>query len=234
MRKMMSLLMVLLICMSLACPVLAAENTFVPSIPYKDSPDVESVIQGAKDEIEKGENVSGCVVISSIIDAIEKITDITQESRDQLLELYEKLSEGFMSLPIEESYVIRELLDVSFEFTDCVETEHAHDPELEKEGVVISVKVNLGVKPETDVVVLSYQDGQWVPAVSVVNNGDGTVTCVLENSGPVVFCVDADADLEPPKTGDSAGVELIGWSVLLVVALLGIVCLAVLRRKIVR
>lgn len=235
MRKMMSLLVALLICMSLACPVLAAENTFVPSITYKDGPDVETAVQGDKEKIGEGENVSDCVVISSITDAKEKTTDISQESRDLLLEVYEKLSDGSMTLPIEEGYVIRELVDVNHKLVECVgKDDHSHDPELKKEGVVISVKFDLGVKADTDVAVLSYHGGEWAPVLSVVNNGDGTITCVMEHFCPVVFCVDADAELLPPQTGDNSGVELIGWSVLLVVALLAIVCLAVFRRKFAR
>lgn len=234
MRKMISLLGVLLICATLACPVLAAENTFVPSISYKDGPEIETAIQGEQEKLSEGENVSDCVVVSSITDAKNKTTDIYQENRDLLLEVYEKLSDGSMTLPLDEGYVIRELVDVSHKKTDCVETEHTHEPDLNKEGIVISVDFDLGVKKTTEVQVLSYHDGQWAPVISVENNGDGTVTCVMEHFCPVVFCVDADAEVVPPQTGDNAGTELILWSVLLVVSLLAIVCLAVYRRKFAR
>ena len=41
MRKIICLLCVLVLCLSLACPAFAAQNTFVPSITYKDTPDVD-------------------------------------------------------------------------------------------------------------------------------------------------------------------------------------------------
>lgn len=231
MRKMICLLGVMLICLSLACPVFAASDTFVPSITYKGAPDLEIAIQGDEVELPNGENVTDCVVISSIADAEKKTTDITQEARDELLDVYAKLSDGSMELPLEDGYVIRELVDVSHKKVACVETEHTHKPDLDKDGVVISVKFDLGVKASTEVEVLHYHEGQWAPVISVENNGDGTVTCVFEHFCPVVFCVDAGAESVPPQTGDAMGTDLILWTVLLLAALIAMVCLLVSRRK---
>ena len=44
-------------------------------------------------------------------------------------------------------------------------------------------------KPPVEVAVFSYVDGEWIEAVSVTNNGDGTVTVVFEDICPVAFAV---------------------------------------------
>ena len=225
MRRIVCLILALMVCVSLACPALAATGTFVPSISYKDGPDIEEVILD-------GENVGGCLVVSSITDAKNKTTDIGQEDRDLLLEVYEKLDDGSMKLPLEnDKYVIRELVDVSFRKTACVDAEHSHKEWLEQDNTTITVKFDLGVAKTTEVVVMTYVDGQWAAIESVENNGDGTVTCVFEDICPVAFCVEADAEDTPPKTGDTIGRSLILWVVLMAVSLAAIVILVVRRRK---
>lgn len=233
MKKRISLLMAVALCMLLALPAMATE--FVPSISYKDGPGVRTAIQGVRQDLEDGENVTDCVVITSIIAAREKTTDITQESRDLLLEVYEALSDGSMSLPLEGNYVIRELVDISHKQSACVQAaDHTHDAQLKQEGFVVSVIFDLGVKAGQEVEVLSYQDGQWAEIVSAVNNGDGTVTCIMEHFCPVAFCLDADAQQGPAATGDVAGQNLLLWIIVLVAALAAIIVLAVNRRKLTR
>lgn len=225
MRRILCLLCVLLVSLTFVCPVFAAADTFVPSISYKDGPEIEAAQLN-------GENVAGCVVVSSIKDAKEKSTDISQEDRDLLLDVYKRLSDGTMKLPLDNSdYVIRELVDVSFEKNGCVEPDHSHKEWLAKEDTTITVKFDLGVSKSTEVTVMTYVGGEWIPAESVKNNGDGTVTCVFEDLCPVAFCVDADAEDAPVKTGDAVGRNLILWIVLMAVSLGGIVVLMVLRRR---
>lgn len=224
MRKFISLMVALLVCLSLACPAFAAGTTFVPSITYKDEPDIEDV------EMDN-ENVGGCLVVSSISDAKNKSTDIYQEDRDLLLDVYDQLEDGSMKLPLEKDYVIRELVDVSFKKTTCVEGEHGHKEWLAQDGNTISVTFDLGVARGTEVVVLVYIDGEWKPIESVVNNGDGTVTCVFEDICPVAFCVESDKPDVPAQTGDTMGQNLILWVVLMVASLAAIVVLMARRRK---
>lgn len=224
MRKLMCLLCVLLLGLTFVCPAFAATDTFVPSISYKNGPDVEAA------EMD-GEKVTGCIVVSSIKDAKEKSTDIAQEDRELLLDIYKQLSNGSMKLPLTGDYVIRELVDVSFENADCVTPDHGHKEALMEDNTTVTIKFDLGVHKSTEVTVMSYVDGEWIPAKSVKNNGDGTVTVVFEDICPVVFCVDADAEDVPVKTGDVVGQNLILWIVLMAVSLVGIVVLVVLRRR---
>ena len=218
MKKIIGLMTVLMMCVALACPAAAAENTFVPSISYKDAPEVDHA------ELD-GEKLNGCVVVTSIPAAQEKTTDIYQEDRDLLLEVYEKLESGEMKLPLEGSYVIRELVDVSFVRTNCVEADHGHKQWLAQEDTAILVDFEMNVDADTELTVLTYIDGEWAEVKSVTNNGNGTVTVEFEDFCPVAFCV--------PGAQVQTASEEGGMPVLLMAAVAGlvIVILLLLRKK---
>lgn len=225
MRRIVCLSIALLVCFSLACPALAAEDPFVPSISYKDGPELE-------DALLDGEDVGGCLVVTSILGAKNKSTDIYQEDRDLLLEVYEKLSDGSMKLPLEnDEYVIRELVDVSFQKTACVEAAHGHKEALAQAGTTVTVTFDLGVSKNTEVVVMAFVDGEWAPIESVKNNGDGSVTGVFEDICPVAFCVEEAADTAAPRTGDEIGRQLPLWIALMAASLAAIVILLIIHRK---
>lgn len=203
MKRLFCLLMVLVIAMSLAVPA-AAADTFVPSITYKDGPDINTATMD-------GGDVKGCLVVTSISKAKNKSTDITQDDRDLLLDVYSKLNSGEMKLPIEnDKYVIRELVDVSFLYNNC-RASHDHEEWLKKDNTTVTVDFKLGVKSSADVLVLVYVDNKWVPAEKVTNRGNGNVTVVFEEICPVAFCVDTDSQVTPPKTGDTAGQRIFLW-----------------------
>ena len=226
MKKMIIFLMAVIMCVSFVLPVCAAEQEFVPSITYKDG-------LVAVEATMNGEAVGDCIIVTSIKEAKEKKTDIYQETRDLLLEVYEKLSDGTMKLPLEGDYVILELVDISFAKTTCVEeTTHEHEEWLKQVGNTITV--DLGhLSKGLDLVVLSYNDGQWNKIENVTNNGDGTYACVFEHFCPVAFCVEADALEEAPTTGDSSDVMM--WlAVMMICAVSLAVIPAVYRRRSVR
>lgn len=228
MRRVICLVAVLLLSVMLTVPAFAAEDTFVPSISYKDGPEVVEAEQN-------GQDTTGCVEVTSLKEAKEKTTDIYQEDRDLLWETYEKLNDGSMELPLEnKDSVVRELVDVSFLKTDCVEASHGHKEWLAKENNTIEVVFDLGVKKGVDLEVFAYVNGEWTPVKSVENNGDGTVTCVFEDFCPVAFCVESQSTVTPPKTGDTMGADMMLWIVLLVVSLGATVVLVINRRRIVR
>jgi hypothetical protein len=208
--------------MILVCPAFAAEDTFVPSISYKDGPEIDDAEMG-------NEDVDVCLVITSLKAAVEKTTDVSQESRDFLLEVYEKLTTGEMKLPTGEGFVIRELVDVSWEQVGCVEQEHTHEGDLNKEGITVTMDLNLGVDANTDVLVYAYHNGQWDPIKSAKNNGDGTVTCVFEHFCPVAFAVREQTG--GSETGDTARTGLVLYGVLMAVSTLAIVALVIYRKK---
>ena len=219
MRRIISLVIVLVFCIGFACPVMAAEP-FVPSIGYKDGPDIVDA-----------DPHGGCLVVTTIPQAKDQSTDISQEDRDLLLEVYEKISDGTMKLPIEDSYVIRDLVDLSWLKTTCVEADHGHQEWLEEKDTHVTVTFDLGVKEGVDVVVMVYVDGKWVEAKDVKNNGDGTVTVEFEDICPVAFCINRADVVGPPQTGDVAGQNIMLFAVLMVVSAAAFVTLLILRRR---
>lgn len=222
MKKGIVVIALLAICLSLICPALAAEDTFVPSISYKDGPEIIDA------EMEE-EKVKECLVVTSLKGAAEKTTDISQEDRDLLLQVYEKLNAGEMELPLGEGFVIRELVDLSWKQAECVEQVHTHEGDLEKEGIVVTIDLDMGIDANTDILVYAYRDGQWEPIESVKNNGDGTVTCVFEHFCPVAFAVREQTG--GSETGDTARAGLVLYGVLMVVSLVSIVLLVISRKK---
>lgn len=218
MRRIMCLLCAVIACLSLACPAFAAAESFVPSITYKDGPSIE---EAKMDE----ENTSGCLVVTSI-ETAQKNADNATEAEKELLEVYEQLENGSMKLPLSGDYVIRDLVSVTFDQLDCIGTNHDHEEWLAEEGNCVVLSFDMGVDKYTDVEVLIYKDGQWIPAESVVNNGNGTITCTLEDIGIIAFCVEDISDA--PQTGDSG---MLLWVVILVMAAAAVVVLVILRRK---
>lgn len=228
MKKLLCMLAVVLVCLMLVPPAMAASDTFVPSISYKDGPEIEEAGLDGKD-------AGGCLVVSSIKDARNKTTDIYQEDRDLLLEVYEQLDDGSMELPLENGkYVVRELVDVSFRKTDCVEADHGHKEWLAQDNTTVTIRFDLGVNKDTDVTVLVYIDGEWIPAEKVVNNGDGTLTCEFEDICPVAFCIDPTVEKEPVRTGDAMAGKLGIWVAALAASLVVLVVLILNRRKLIK
>lgn len=222
MKKAICILAVLAACLTLLSPALATEDTFVPSISYKDGP-------GIIDAEMKEEEMGDCLIVTSLKGAAEKSTDISQAARDLLLDIYRDLEAGDMRLQLEEGYIVRELVDVSWKYNACVGEEHIHEEEHNKEGITVTMDLDMGLSAEYDLLVFAYRDGQWGPIESAVINGDGTVTCVFEHFCPVAFCVRERTG--GSQTGDSAGQNLIVWIALMAVSAVAILFLVLKRRK---
>ena len=208
MKKVICIALAILICASLAVPAIAAD--FVPSITYKGSPTLISkkdastgstvvgyVVKPATEGAEGAEATEaevvepveeGCLRIVSVANA-----DLLPEEDATLLKkVYEELSNETMVLPYDkieginaDKMVVRELLDIGYV---C---EHDHATNLKEEGIAISLTFNLGVAKDAVLVAMSYVNEEWVPAVELVNNGDGTVTATFEDLCPVVFAIEA-------------------------------------------
>ena len=223
MKKLLCMLIAVVLAVSLAVPAFAADS-FVPSITYKDGPDIQTGTMN-------GENITGCLVVTSISKAKNKSTDITQEERDLLLELYDQLNSGEMKLPIaNDKYVIRELVDVSFLQSSCVKV-HDHEEWLNRDNTKVTVTFKLGVKSSAEVLVYVYVDGKWVAADQVTNLGNGNVSVVFESIGPVAFCVNKDSQVTPPKTGDTAGSQLFLWGTVMAGSVAALLILVVVFKR---
>jgi len=225
MKKGMVVIALLAICLSLICPAFAAEDDFVPSISYKDGPEVNDAEMNE-------EKTDGCIVITSLKGAEEKTTDISQEKRDHLLDVYDKLVAGEMTSPSPENYIVRELVDISWAQLDCIEQDHPHEDELKQKGVVVKVSFDLGVKAEDELLVFALHNGQWDPVEVLEVDANGDATCLFEHFCPVAFCVKDGRNTDP--TGDIAAGGLMLWAVLLAVSAAAVVVMSFNRRRLVR
>ena len=230
MKRAICLLTVLALCLCMGVTAFADE--FVPSISEKDGPEIVSGEQDGKD-------VTDCLIVTTIKEAVDKVTDITQQERNLLLEVYEKLMNGQMTLPLDKEYVIRDLVDVSYKYNSC-RTQESHGDKAEELKAVdkdLTVVFDLGLAKDEKIIVMVYIEnerarsasGQWVPAEQVTNNGDGTLTVVFEDICPVAFVVEKNGPVA--DTGDAARENLVWMAVAMVASAVGIVALIVLRAK---
>lgn len=237
MKKLIAILTALLICVSLAVPAAAVEADFVPSITVKPAPKVvifkdPEGIPAIGAIVDANGQTTGylredCLIITSVADAKDS-TEIPSAAKTLLLEVYDKLNTGDMTIPYEKhgngldtlNMVIRDLYDATWR---CEE----HPDIVAPEGVTFEITFDLGVSPNQTVYTMAYKGGEWNPIVSTTNNGDGTVTCVFEHLCPVEFSVEGDSSSS--QTGDLGNEPL--WALTALGALAAIVILTVLYRK---
>lgn len=167
MKKIISLVLALMLCVALAVPAMAA-----PSVTY-EAVSKEILVDSAFN----GEEVSSKLVVTTELGAAN--SDVVCP---EYLEVLEQIKSGAMVLPLEEGFELRDVVCVDFIDEEMAEA-------LKEEGVTVTVTFDLGVAAEAEVVAFSFVDGEWIEAVSVVNNGDGSVTVVFEDICPVVFAV---------------------------------------------
>jgi len=169
----------------------------------------------------------GCLIVTPIAHVWDERYDVPQEIEDFLLFLYNSLNDGSMKIPYEkhnanldpEMMVIRDLFDARWA---CEE----HPRMLAPKGVVMELTFDLGVVPEAQIYVQTYDEATkiWEPVVSTVNNGDGTVTCVFEHLCGIEFSmhsqrfvpVEAAHVLTPAVDQESANV--MPWIIVMIVA----------------
>ena len=211
---------------------------FVPSISYKPGPDIMDVrtnIVLGNGEAYGDDKIDECVIVTSLEQARNKATDIHQEDRNLLIELYEKLTNGTMVLPVEKNYVIRDLMDINFLLEKCRELEDHQEKIdcLEEDGVTITIVFKMAVTPNTNLMAVAYDDetGEWEKVPELTINSDGTITLVLEEMSPVAFLTDGNANGITPWTGDAMGNSIGIWVAVMVICAAGIVALIVLRKK---
>ena len=221
MKKLISLLLAAVLLCAVVLPVAAEE--FVPSISYKDSPEVVG-----KPEItdKDDKEVTGAqVVITPVAEALETPEQERTDAEALLIEVFEDLTNGDMKLPVPDSdgqeyYVVRDLFDIDVDY----------GTQQSPEAISVEITFDLGVQAGAEVAVM-YFDGTWVPLEKVKNNGDGTVTVIFDKLGPVAFCVE-DASQSAP-TGDGLGQKLLPWAMLMLLAAVAVVFMLISRRKVV-
>lgn len=235
MKKILSLVMVLALCLSMGATVLAADN-YVPSIGDKQEPDI--VVDGDTvaviEEYPEGKHLDditvqdACLIVTSVATAQAGTNNIPADAKALLLDVYQKLVDGTMKIPYDDlgkdpsAMEIRDLFDVTLL---CEE----HTKMLEEGSNVLKVTFDLGVKSSETVYAMVYVDGQWKKVPSCVNNGDGTVTVKFSEICPVVFCVEGKTP--PAQTGDANRNTVAIYGSILAVSMAAMVGLVVVYRK---
>lgn len=243
MRKIICLLTALVLCLSLAAPVFATENNgFVPSITYKPNPEIVPVEDVAGQEAigvirdKDGKVVSyvghGCLMITPVAHIWDEEITLPTDVERLLTFVYEKLNDGTMELPYEklgedvdaENMVIRDLFDARWVCLD-------HPEMLEEDGVTLEISFDLGVMPDTEIHVMTYDEeaDEWSPIVKTVNNGDGTVTCTFEHLCAIAFSMPVAA--APVPVDDAEGPNLWPWIILLILAVICVIVVLIIKKK---
>ena len=225
MKKLFALLIAMALCSTMVLSI-AAED-FVPSISYKDHPDVvgdPEIITPTTPEKELD------ILITPVSDAINTDPADRNEAEEELVRVYEALLGG-ETLPQPEDgkdYVIRDMMDVSL----IIKNDDPNaEPEVVDEDAQVTLTFDLGVKPDVEVLACVYTDDGWKIVPDVINNGDGTITVTLAELGVLALAVDADT---LPPTFDKMNNEMTTWIVLMVVSSCAMVVMLVMRRKVCR
>ena len=247
MRKVISLLLVVALCVVLAVPVFADSGDFVPSITYKAEPEIVPI------QDDQGEEVSGVIMDDEgeTIDYIEQICldvtpiahvwdedEVVDETVKALLAfVYEGITTQEIEIPFEKfwpeldtsSIVVRDLFDVRW----CCDD---HPGMVAPDGIVFDITFDLGVMPDADVYALTYDEEtkEWAAIVNAVNNGDGTVTCTFEHLCAVVFATPVTAEDVPVSdvpVSDTPSMNVMPWIVVIVLAVAAAVAIIVKNKK---
>ena len=251
MKKLISLFLALVICMSVTCTVFAA--SFTESVESKSAPAVVEVqdeqgntavaiLSGDVPE-EMAMVVVKALVVTAVADA-ETSAEIPETSKQALLDVYQGLQDGsiqvpFVELDLEEpeKLVVRDLFDVSW--TDEDGKDYAEL--LEQEGVRLEMTFDVAITADANVYVMVYKEDAWHEIRQVTNNGDGTITCVFDHLCPVAVIVEADETMEVvnlaeekvqiPDSAESSGRNLGLWLGILVVSVLALAAVLASKKR---
>lgn len=242
MRKFLSMMMVLVMCLCIAAPAYAAGDDFVPSIVYKPSPDIVAV------EDENGEEAIGvvrdesgeimdyieeaCLIVTPIAYIWDEEIEVPEEVETLLTFVYEGLNSHDMEIPYDKhganfdagNMVIRDLFDARWSCED-------HFTMIEKDGVVFEITFDMGVEPDAEIYAMSYDEEtkEWSPIEKTVNNGDGTVTCTFEHLCAIEFSMPLVAATVPEE--DVSNFNVIPWIIVLILAAASAVCIVIVKSK---
>ena len=242
MKKVVCLILALMLMMSMALTVSAAEDTFVPSITYKPEPEIVPVVDENGNEAigvirnEAGEIVGyiedGCLLVTPIAHVWDEDIEVPEDVERLLTFIYTALNNGEMEIPYEKhgenldpaNMVIRDLFDARWA---CEE----HPPMVAPEGVVLELTFDLGIMPDVPVYVMTYdeQTKEWSPIVRTVNNGDGTVTCTFEHLCAIEFSM--PLTVAPAPADEAPASNLMPFVIALVAAAAAVAILIVKNKK---
>ena len=236
MKKVICLLLAMMLCVGMALPALAVDDGFVPSVSYDPNPGiVPGVDPEGNDYIgivydENGDIIEyierGCLLITPIAYLWDDTKVVSDEIRELLTYIHQGLEDETMVLPYE--LFEQKLYEANMAVIDIYDlrwTCEEHPIMLDPIGVVIDLTFDFNIDPNVELFVLAYDkdNDEWAPIVETVNNGDGTITCTLEELAPLAFTVKVDAvddgavETEAiPETGSNSVVWVVGLAVIVI------------------
>ena len=257
-KKLISLVLALMICMSVTCTAFAAaytasvENKGAPAVVEIQDAEGNSAVAALTGDLPEGlALVTGdFLVVTALADA-QTSAAIPDTSEQALLEVYNGLEDGSIQVPFEEldpenadNLVIRDLFDVSWTDVDG----NSFEELLNEEGVSLQMTFAMDLEAGAKVYVMVYKNDTWNQIEQVTNNGDGTITCVFGHLCPVAVIVEADetmdvvnqsaeqspetaANVESVETAEASGQNVTPWIVILAVSALVLVGLFVGKKR---
>lgn len=174
--------------------------------------------------LDHGEFVEGivfgrkCLIVTHISEADSAIPELAEEMAI-LKDVYKKLLSGEMKIPYEKAGFNSANMDL-IDLYDATFLCQEHPEMLKPEGVVIEITFRVNVEKGENVCVMIYKNNEWIPAESVKNNGDGTVTCVFEHLCPIAFAVEtgSESGSSAPEANPSTGASVFFGTAALVCA----------------
>ncbi|MBQ8056715.1 MAG: hypothetical protein IJ275_00085 [Ruminococcus sp.] len=252
MKKLLTLVMALV--MALTITVSATAATFVPSIENKGAPQLIILDENENGFVvgyitdKEGNKITteylDCFIITSITDALDKNSDVPEDIRKELTDLYKEICDESTKISdlcpdldeiVKEKWgkdktaddlVIKDFFDISGECDEIKE-------HLSEDGSTIELTFDVGVAGDTFITAMVYVDGKWQPVVDTINNGDGTVTVKFSQICPVAFLVPGtgeNASVVSPTTADTSSVLV--WAGIMALSLVAIIALVIYRRKV--
>ena len=223
MKRWMSILTALLICLSLAVPAFAAEVDYVPSITAKPAPELDGTGADAdglpvievKDENKEVVHTSPVqhLFITSVAEVMgDDPVAISEEKVEALKEAYTVLDDPDLNIfelvpelaEIVEAGVKEMVVMDLFDVTIVNEELEQH---LNKDGHTIELTFDVNVPADQAVYVMVFKENKWQLIESAVNNGDGTVTCVFEHFCPVAILTVPPVVAEETEPATEAAAE---------------------------
>ena len=221
---------------------------FLPSVKYEAYPGIVVIededgkkvigyVENAQGEILSKE-YHGCILITPVMDAKRKISYLSDEAEQLLVDKYEELAaeDARLSVLIPElndvakealgekanadDLVILELIDITARCQDLIDL-------LSVDGNTITLTFKMVVPKEAFVTVMTYNDGKWQMTEEVVNHEDGTVSVKFSQFCPVLFLTGLPLEeVESPQNN-------MIWIVLLcaIILILAVMVIYLLRRK---
>ncbi len=248
MKKVVSIILAVILVLSIGTVAFAAP--FTPSVTEKPAPEVvrpqnsveeDTVAHIVTSDGEVVKEIPGQKLIVTGVAHVDISKEIPEESAADLKEAYSQLSAEDIKLSTilpeldkivkkelgekksADNLIVRDLFDVS------LVCEESNELLLDKNHR-LSLTFNLGVKKGEFVTAMKMnpKTKEWETIYSVINNGDGTVTCEFDHLCPIAFLVDRVEN--SAQTGDNS-VSLYVWVAIAAAAAGLIVVLLIAKNK---